>query len=420
MFNQHPAQQRPPSSWSALHTGHLPISVETPGFAYWNDRDHMESSVVQVLVDGDSGVMDSGAAIDIIYVRNRNVQDCPENRALDTKRCADWATIQEILARVDKLLGWRTRVIMKTLEDGSMNLQATSHKHHYVGKTLSDSVVIDRVPLSAFRLVSRHKNSFVIHQVVMASDWETHKVLKQSAQIGDGMQNNDLVKELEFFVSLPHCDHLVRPTQAAIDESGCLRGMLMDYHHAGSLMEYYLDHRPTDAWSFVSLPPFAPEATPPPLNDALLFPLEVKLAWARDIIAAIAWLHERGVFWGDLNLNNVVLCNDGRCRLIDYYPDPYAWTPKYSPPELGNRIQTTPEQPLTPERDAFLLGMTLWALFEEVIFFSREVEWVRPCLPWRDNTLRWFVDVVESTLAADPAERVTVKNVQDVLLLHVD
>lgn len=49
-------------------------------------------------------------------------------------------------------------------------------------------------------------------------------------------------------------------------------------------------------------------------------PWSVKLAWAKDVAAAVAWLRAQTPFWGDLKTANIVLCTDGHCRLIDYCP----------------------------------------------------------------------------------------------------
>ncbi|KAF7312520.1 Protein kinase domain-containing protein [Mycena indigotica] len=409
----HPNREPLPEHWFRFQTGHLPISIDTPGFHY-DHNGNIFRSATQILVNGDRAVMDSGAAIDIIYSRNKDVEDCPENRALDARQCLDWATTKKILTQIDDtLLGWKTEVTLKTLRNGSMDLQTTHHKHHDVGNTLPDNVVIDRLPVSAIRLHFNHRSGLGIYKAVIAPEWGKYRVFKGVTEFSNPLQ------DLEFFASLPHSDHLIRPTHAVVDESGNFRGMLMDFHYAGNLAEYVTDPRLDNECSCADLPPFGPEATPPLLENTVLFPLEVKLGWARDIAAAVAWLHQQGVFWGDLHLHNVILCNDGRCRLIDYYPDPSVWTPRYSPPELiiAERAR---ELPLTPQRDAFHLGIALWALIEEAVDFTREVQWVRPCLPWRESTPRWLVDVVESCLATDPNERSSVQDVYDVLLSHVE
>jgi serine/threonine protein kinase len=79
---------------------------------------------------------------------------------------------------------------------------------------------------------------------------------------------------------------------------------------------------------------------------------KVKLAWATDVAASVAWLHAQAIVWGDLKTENILLCTDGHCRLIDYCPG--GWTPPWCPPEA---------QPLgwegTAEGDVFALGLVL-------------------------------------------------------------
>nr|GAT49133.1 kinase-like protein [Mycena chlorophos] len=79
----------------------------------------------------------------------------------------------------------------------------------------------------------------------------------------------------------------------------------------------------------------------------------------------------------------------------------------------------TKDRALTPARDVFNLGMTLWDLVEEISTFSREPEHVRPALPWRNTTPSWFVDLVNSCLVTDPKERPSASSIRDALLSHV-
>ncbi|KAF7297922.1 J domain-containing protein [Mycena chlorophos] len=398
------------SQWSLRQPfGFRSISVPQATIGY-NHEGKIDQGITHLLVDGDATLFDSGAAVHVSYFRNDDVVDCVENRAMDALECLDWNTTLKILTQVEIRKGWTTNVTLKTRSDGSLELKPTMHKHHFVGEPLADVILpsIERISISAIRLLYDHECAWDVFKVQLLGDNSKEFIFKRG----------NLLEELKFFSPLPESKHLIRPTHAVVDESGCLRGMLLDHHPKGDLSFMYSSYRPTPNW--LTIPSSEGDVPPPALTEEALFPPEVKLAWAYDIVDALEWLHERNIFWGDLTSQNVVLCDDGRCRLIDYFPDPGAWSPIFSPPELtprGPRLEQ--DLAMTPARDVFNLGMTLWSVMEEISTFKREPEYVRPALPWRETTPGWFVDLVHSCIATDPAERPSASSVREVLLSHL-
>nr|GAT49134.1 predicted protein [Mycena chlorophos] len=398
------------SQWSLREPkGFRSISVAQPTIGI-NHKGKINQGITHILVDGDATVFDTGAAVHVSYFLNDDVVDCVENRAIEAEHCLDWNTTLKILTQVETRTGWTTNVTLKTLSDGSLELKSTIHKHHHdsVGRPMTDDLNIQRIPISDVRVLYAHECAWDVFKVKLRGDYFKELIFKRG----------DLLDELRFFSSLPESTHLIRPTHAVVDESGCLRGMLLDHHPKGDLSFMYSSYRPTPNW--LTIPSSEGDVPPPALTEEVLFPVEVKLAWARDIVDALEWLHERSIFWGDLTSQNVVLCDDGRCRLIDYFPNPGAWSPTFSPPELApSGLGLEHDLALTPARDVFNLGMTLWSVMEEISTFKRQPQYVRPALPWRETTPGWFVDLVHSCIATDPAERPSASSVREVLLSHV-
>lgn len=308
----------------------------------------------------------------------------------------------QVLSEVEIRDGWTTNVTLKTLPNGNLELKSTTHKHHFVGRPVPDNLATKLISLSAIHVLYAHESTVNVFKVRLLANPSKELVFKRG----------DLLDELNFFLSLPESKHLIRPTHAVVDESNCLRGMLLENHPQGDLEYFYSSYRPAASW--ITIPSYESDVLPPPLTEELLLPVEVKLAWAHDIADALAWLHERNVFWGDLKSQNVILCDDGRCRFVDYCPAD-VWSPIFSPPEMA----TVTHGALTPGRDVFSLGMTLWTVVEEVSTFEREPQYVRPNLPWRETTPSWFVDLVHTCIATDPAERPSASSVRDVLHSHV-
>jgi len=201
-------------------------------------------------------------------------------------------------------------------------------------------------------------------------------------------------------------DFLLRPTHIVLDEGGLLHGLLSRHQPASSLR--------------LKMESLHPNAKPPVLSPSdvdrdssslagttsVAWP--VKLMWATDIAASMAWLHAQAVFWGDLKTDNIVLCTDGHCRLIDYCPG--GWTLPWCPPE------TQQDWRPTAEGDIFALGLVLWAVAMEISAFEREQDYVSPQLSWSEGTPHWFQSLASSCLEHEPGRRPSARHVYETLL----
>ncbi|KAK4054325.1 hypothetical protein OIO90_003558 [Microbotryomycetes sp. JL221] len=114
------------------------------------------------------------------------------------------------------------------------------------------------------------------------------------------------------------------------------------------------------------------------LNFARLYPERMGrkrwFEWARQLVAAVAWAHERNVLHADIKPQNVMIASDMTVRLADFGmsmfipppesnlplpSDPHGLgTPPYSPPEFVKALPS----PFGFESDVFSLGVTLSVL----------------------------------------------------------
>ncbi|SCV69902.1 BQ2448_1296 [Microbotryum intermedium] len=106
------------------------------------------------------------------------------------------------------------------------------------------------------------------------------------------------------------------------------------------------------------------------------------LAWATELVAAVAWTHERGVLHADIKPQNVLVASDLSIRLADFgmsmfLPSPTSahaaptdplglGTPPYAPPEFVR----PPPSPFGHAADIFSLGVTLSVLITGVEPFA--------------------------------------------------
>lgn len=79
-------------------------------------------------------------------------------------------------------------------------------------------------------------------------------------------------------------------------------------------------------------------------------------------------LHKKGIVHGDIKLDNMLLCSDGRVRLCDFAgailisqpnPPPSIYTDAY----ISAYRSLHPREPFTIYDDLFALGVTIWELF---------------------------------------------------------
>ncbi|KAJ7745527.1 kinase-like domain-containing protein [Mycena maculata] len=215
-------------------------------------------------------------------------------------------------------------------------------------------------------------------------------------------QDEGSLVEAEFMSRLPEADFVLGPTRVVADDNDLFRGLLSVYHPASSLSSVFDSLHPDAA-----RPALASVCVEAGLPHQLV-PWSVKLAWATDVAAALAWLHIQTPFWGDLKTANVVLCTDGHCRLIDYCPggSTTMWAPLESDPLHWSS---------SAKGDVFALGLVLWAIAVEVGSFEREKQDASPLLPWCPRTPSWFQDLVRSCLEHEPDRRPSARAVYDAL-----
>lgn len=322
-----------------------------------------------------------------------------QRKKKDSKNGLPDLRCQQILAQVQWKLGWLTKVHIKTVADGSFDIQQ-SFEPNIRGLVLSNPVTFPPIALSSLhpthRLTSHHSLYVVKTSLGCPANISVFKGLDH------GTPN-----DVEFISQLPDVDFLLRPTHLVVDGGHRVRGLLLPYHPASSL-SLTLDRLHPDA-----APPILPPSASAqsgwslPARPASV-PWLVKLAWITDIAASVAWLHTQSVFWGDLKTQNIIVCTDGHCRLIDYAP--CGHTVDWSPPEAAQF-----ELP-TAATDVFALGLVVWAVLMEVGEFEREVDYVHPALAWNEEALRWLQNLVVDCLQDQPQKRPFARDVYAALL----
>ncbi|KAJ7825848.1 kinase-like domain-containing protein [Mycena olivaceomarginata] len=349
----------------------------------------------EVSRDFSDNVINSGAKLLISYKRNEHVLDCAENLALrNDEDGLNLDTIKQILPQIKTTPGWKTTVKFETLPNGSFHLETQMELETHASE-LSERLAYPSVPFSGLRGIHWLAEGVYIVDTPLHG----YKVLKTPKE---PEAEPDFALAVKFLIALADVDFLIRPTQIVLDTSNVLRGFLMDYHPASSLQLVIRSlHRKGPKLSS------APEQETPAVTVRI--PWSVKLAWTTDIAAAVVWLHSQGIYWGDLKLDNIVLCTDGHCRLIDYVPG--AWTVAWCPPECARQEMHAP----TADHDVFALGLLLWSLVEELPTLE---ECTRPTPGWGSNTCEWYGQLVDLCLRNQPQERPSAHYVYETLVAH--
>ncbi|KAJ7057836.1 kinase-like domain-containing protein [Mycena amicta] len=288
----------------------------------------------------------TGAGISIFYHPNEEISDCAENTALLTNEPFAQELLQRIADRVNPPTGHLFQGLFRTLPNGDfelMNCTIELLDSTQLGTNVSFPVV------SLGDLVRTHKGPLAYRnyvQLVTLGESE-HYVLKTTRH------RPELLDATEFMASLPECDLVLRPTHAVHDENGYFRGILVPYQPASSI---------------------------------------------DNIAGALAWLHTHAV-WGDLKLNNIVLCRDGHCRLIDYHRTE-AFTSAYR----------CPENETSAEGDVYSLGIVLWAI-------ASVTPSIAPPFTFAPEAAvpEWFSTLVDSCLVKNPALRPTASKIYETL-----
>ncbi|KAJ7266056.1 kinase-like domain-containing protein [Mycena rebaudengoi] len=347
-----------------------------------------EGAETRFVIDPDPKVFGTGAAVHILYVRNEDVPDCVENTALDGEGTAlDEDTMDLILRRVQPKQGVQTSVDFKTLPGGSLSVEAKVGPFYPDALPLPNPVSLPSVLLSSLRRT---------HNLSAAPPHADSDGVRVFKRITHG---TTFVQELEFVTCLPEVDFLLRPTHLVLDEAGLAHGVLSDAHPASSL---YLTMQRLHPQAFDGNGYLA-RTTP-----SVSWP--VKLGWATDIAAAATWLHARSIVGWDLKTDNIILCKDGHCRVIDYCPGGYTlgWcAPEAIPPNWKATI----------EGDVFDLGLVLWCIAVEVPTVGT-MEAASPLLPleWSEGIPGWFRALVSACVEPDPGRRPSARRLHESLV----
>ncbi|KAF5380300.1 hypothetical protein D9757_007936 [Collybiopsis confluens] len=415
----------------------LSLEVETlakkSGLSFWDKVDETEYlsnfevnatcdqgtpsyGYTSFVVNAKSEIYDSGTMIRISYNVNEEFPQCPENEALDSSQGQGlpMETIEKVLAFIAEKPDWSAsfgpiQVVYKTVSiDGPPQIM---HKP-------AVNPVLDRFPdipeafLPSIRLRSLRRKfdnnvAMNVDLVLVPEGDSTLHVLKRAPRL---IESNSFASELLFMTSMIESPFVIRPTTMVLDDDrSCLRGYLLPYHPASSLWSVFRSrYREKVTLDSATCAPRSTENPHDPISWTL------KLIWAIDIAAGLAFLHRQEIYWGDLKLNNIILCEDGHCRFIDYYPNGHS--PKWCPPEM-EKVESPDSQPedwdqfihqaRTPERDVFSLGLVLWAIAEEVDHFQREPEFSAPQLSWslRKGIPQWFRELASSCVLNDAHAR---------------
>ncbi|KAJ7661359.1 hypothetical protein DFH06DRAFT_1471853 [Mycena polygramma] len=280
-----------------------------------DDEEDPNDGSTELLIDQCPRVITSGAKLLILYKRNELMPDCVENLALrDEWQGLDLPTIRQvgayilrfillffelssdaqILPQITMKSGWKTIVKSETLPDDSMHLESEMKLETPAQELVEHNITYPSLPFSDLR------PTHWLAQGVYIVDTPSHgrKVLKTPKEPDD---EPEFARQVESILALEDVDFLIRPTHIVLDTDNVLRGILLDYHPATSLRHVLLSlHRKGNDSKLSESPP--PETEEISEITVPTIPWPVKLAWATDIAAGVAWLHSQNIFWGDLKI----------------------------------------------------------------------------------------------------------------------
>ncbi|KAF9078574.1 kinase-like domain-containing protein [Rhodocollybia butyracea] len=282
---------------------------------------------------------------------------------------------------------------------------------------------------------SNNTQSYAFRKIDYTERFSTHSAYSDT-------DIHPLLGQAQFLLthSLPF---VIEATALVIDSSGDFRGYLMPFHPARSLdkvLERLLISMKPDLMLDSKHGPEPASLTPADDDDISVarnegagmegaqshpYPMALqwclKLAWVLDIVQAVSALHTAMICCGDIKLENVVVCVDGHCRLIDLRPGDLGFSMAYLAPEITALLQSTEDDPvyfLTLPRDVFAVGMLLWALAEEIGSFERKDPLFSPSLVWSSSTPLWYRELVDHCIAQEPGDRPSVRSVLELLSEH--
>ena len=305
-------------------------------------------ATVLSLGEAPPGTLGTATTVVIRYKRNEAVQECAENAALDdafgsslddsvteyvrSSACGSASRLnrKQIIKTHAAVLQPNRRIVFdfETRAGGVFHVvlsgdEPMGFEHTFAGPEFPP------VPISSLRWTHRLIGQHTLYLVTQEGGGSV-QVFKEADHMFKKAGDDAPLVDLSLLASLAQTDVVLPPTNVVLDDLGRFHGILMDYHPASSL-KTVLGSGATRS-----------------------LPWTVKLIWACDIAAGLAWLHSQNIVWGGMETSNIILCSDGRCRLIDYCPEglntswyncrlEYAWGP-YAPDDVA------------------ALGLVLWCL----------------------------------------------------------
>ncbi|KIK71707.1 hypothetical protein GYMLUDRAFT_52706 [Collybiopsis luxurians FD-317 M1] len=373
----------------------------------------------------ESHIYDSGTTVRISYERNPDFPECPENEALDSEDGSlARSDVEKVLSIISKEPGWdrSSSPIQVAYKTVGLNEAPEITYKPAVNPDLDRYPDMPHLslPIIPLRNLRRKFNSRIAHIDLVALEDDNYSTLHVCKVARRLDESSTFASELSFLAGMSESSFLIRPSAMVVDDERSLRGYLVPYHPASSLRDVFGSRHSETVTLFPS-----PNSR---LTDNICQPISWKLRmiWATDVASALAFLHRQDIYWGDLKNENVVLCRDGHCRLIDYFPDGY--TPSWCPPEMKqiadpdtfvDHLQAM-IRARTPQRDVFSLGLVLWAIAEEISNFEREPEFSLPIPTWtlRAAVPQWYRDLVSMCLIEEVHERPTALDVLKSLTSH--
>ncbi|KAF9075294.1 kinase-like domain-containing protein [Rhodocollybia butyracea] len=409
-----------------------------------SQKDYYELGVSVFLVNSKFSLYDSGCLAIVTYEYNESVSQCLENgmlrKDLTMRPIPPTFFVEEIQAKLN-LKNIAEHVTLKTGDDGQVIIDVRPFR---LGCLLPQGLNHPTVLLSELRRqpYDVYPNVDVV-TLASESGNNTHYAFKQLSFVHDRFGShssysyadiNPLLEQAQFLFTHP-LPFIIHPTALVIDSSGDFRGYLMPFHPAQSLDKVLerliIPMKPNlvlDSKHAASLTPadcnvISTAQTEGAGRESYPMALQwcLKLAWVLDIVQAINVLHEAMLCCGDIKLENIVLCVDGHCRLIDLLPRNLGYTTAYLAPEVTAIHQSTEDDPahsLTFPRDVFAVGMLLWALVEEIGCFERKDPLYSPSLVWSGSVPLWYRELVDCCIAQEPEDRPSVYSVLEILSEH--
>ncbi|KAF9071515.1 kinase-like domain-containing protein [Rhodocollybia butyracea] len=421
-----------------------PLRVTSTLYMSGSQKDYYEFGVSVFLVNSEFALYDSGCLAIVTYEYNESVSQCLENEMLRkdlTMRPIPPAFFRKEIQAKLNLNNTAEHVTLKTGDDEQIIIDVRPFR---LGCLLPQGMNHPTILLSELRRQPYDIYTDVdVVTLANESGNNTHYAFKQLSFLDDRFGShssysyaeiNPLLEQAQFIFTHP-LPFIVHPTALVIDSSGDFRGYLMLFHPAQSLNKVLerlvIPMKPSlelDCKHAASLTPADHDIISTAQNEEAgreSYPMalqwRLKLAWVLDIVRAINALHGAGICCGDIKLENIVLCVDGHCKLIDLLPRDLGYTIAYLAPEATAIQQSTeddPEHALTFPRDVFAVGMLLWALAEEIRSFERKDPLFSPSLIWSSSTPLWYRELVERCIAQEPEDRPPVQSVLEILRQH--